>query len=458
MEIQGIKLALDANDADDGDRGRQIRGALIAGIAAIKKTPVGYRVPSQSNAGTYIVSVDDEPFCSCPDFERRQQPCKHYYSVLCLIQREELPDGTVKETTQAVSVKYTQDWPAYNAAQMNEGDYFLKLYRSLCDTVEQPPQTTGRPRLNLADALYGLGIRVFSTMSARRAMFHIGVAKERGLLNRNISATSIFRYMEDPSIKPVLRHLITMSALPLVSVERNFAIDGTGFSTNVYDSWEDTKWGKKKSKSKFLMAQVLCGVKTNIVAVADVDTEQTGDAPHLNRLLTETMEYFDVQQLSADKGYLSANNLLAIKDKGVLSFIPFKDNSVIHKNPKKAADETWNRLLNYYRFHRAEFDEHYHRRSNVESTMRMIKAKFGGNVRSKNPEAQENEALLKILCHNIACLVSSMYELGIPTPTFDEGVRLESREIPVLSHVTPTPVRLPLEHPSFLEPMRAVAL
>ena len=454
MEIQGITTALGPNDPDDGDAGRQLRGALIAGIASISKTPVGYKVPSQSGNGSYIVSVDDEPFCSCPDFERRLQPCKHVCSVWCLIQREEMPDGSFKETTKAVRVKYSQDWAAYNQAQMNEGDYFLTLYRSLCDTVEQPPQTAGRPRLHLADALYGLGIKVYSTMSTRRAMFHIGVAKERGLLNNDISPTSIFRYMEDPSIKPTLRHLITMSALPLVSVERNFAIDGTGFSTNVYDSWDDTKWGKKKSKSRFLMAQVLTGVKTNIVAVADVDTEQTGDAPHLNRLLTETMQYFDVQQLSADKGYLSKDNLLGIKDKGVLGFIPFKENSVMHRNAKTAADETWNRLLHYYRFHRAEFDEFYHRRSNVESTMRMIKAKFGGNVRSKNPEAQENEALLKILCHNIACLVQSMFEHGI-NPTFDGGVSIEPREIPLLSHVTP--VNEPVKHPSFGESIRVIA-
>ena len=222
MEIQGIPTALGPNDPDDGDRGRQIRGALIAGIVSITKNKLGYSVPSQSGAGSYVVSVDDGGYCTCPDFKRRQQPCKHVYATWCLIQREELEDGSVRETTEAVRVKYTQDWPAYNQAQMNEGNHFLTLYRSLCDTVEQPPQTAGRPRLNLADALYGLGIKVYSTMSTRRAMFYIGVAKERGLLNKDISLTSMFRYMEDPSIKPTLRHLITMSALPFSLCGKEF--------------------------------------------------------------------------------------------------------------------------------------------------------------------------------------------------------------------------------------------
>ena len=47
----------------------------------------------------------------------------------------------------------------------------------------------------------------------------------------------------------------------------------------------------------------------------------------------------------------------------------------------------------------------------------MIKAKFRDHVRSKTDVAMKNEALCKVLCHNIGCLISAIYELGI-TPTF----------------------------------------
>ena len=57
--------------------------------------------------------------------------------------------------------------------------------------------------------------------------------------------------------------------------------------------------------------------------------------------------------------------------------------------------------------------DHYHKRSNVETAFSMIKAKFGGSLRSKNPEAQVNEALVKILCHNICVLIQAMYALGV---------------------------------------------
>ena len=56
---------------------------------------------------------------------------------------------------------------------------------------------------------------------------------------------------------------------------------------------------------------------------------------------------------------------------------------------------------------------HYHKRSNVETTFSMIKAKFGERLRSKTEIAQINEALCKVLAHNLCCLIQSIYELGI---------------------------------------------
>ncbi len=64
-------------------------------------------------------------------------------------------------------------------------------------------------------------------------------------------------------------------------------------------------------------------------------------------------------------------------------------------------------------FNRAAFNEHYNKRQNVESTMMMIKSKFGDSIRNRTPTARKNEVYCKVLCHNICCLIQSMYELGI---------------------------------------------
>jgi hypothetical protein len=57
----------------------------------------------------------------------------------------------------------------------------------------------------------------------------------------------------------------------------------------------------------------------------------------------------------------------------------------------------------------------------------MVKRKFGDALRSKTDTAMRNEALAKFVCHNVCCLISAMYELGID-PRF--GEKMPEEEAP----------------------------
>jgi transposase len=74
-------------------------------------------------------------------------------------------------------------------------------------------------------------------------------------------------------------------------------------------------------------------------------------------------------------------------------------------------------MLGYFMLHRDEFMDRYHLRSNVESTFSMLKRTFGDSVRSKGDLAMKNEVLAKLVCHNLCCLISAMYEMGV-NPVF----------------------------------------
>jgi transposase len=125
-----------------------------------------------------------------------------------------------------------------------------------------------------------------------------------------------------------------------------------------------------------------------------------------------------MSQVSADKAYLSSDNLQTVIDHNAMPFIPFKSNSVAESktNPNNAL---WKRMFHFYSYNQDRFMASYHKRSNVETTFSMIKAKFGDRLRSKTTTAQINEALCKVLAHNLCCLIQSIYELGIE-PTFWE--------------------------------------
>ena len=123
---------------------------------------------------------------------------------------------------------------------------------------------------------------------------------------------------------------------------------------------------------------------------------------------------FQMKEVSADKGYLGASNMLATLQRGAIPYIPFKSNSVPDSRGSYGAkSELWSRMYHFYALNRAEFLQHYHKRSNVESTFSMMKRKFGDSIRSKTDTAMTNETLCKVLCHNLVVLIHEMHELGI---------------------------------------------
>jgi transposase len=70
---------------------------------------------------------------------------------------------------------------------------------------------------------------------------------------------------------------------------------------------------------------------------------------------------------------------------------------------------------------REGFNSRYHRRSNVEAVFSALKRKFGENIRSKNPVAQVNEVLCKLVAYNLTVVVHEMFENGI-APSFQSVI------------------------------------
>jgi transposase len=150
----------------------------------------------------------------------------------------------------------------------------------------------------------------------------------------------------------------------------------------------------------------MVGVRTNVVTSIEVTEANGADYRFFEGLLKTTASRFNVQEVSADKAYLGRSNVAAVGAVGALPLIPLKKGSV------SSGDDLWRRMYHFQKTSPDEFGRHYHKRSNVETTFSMIKAKFGSYVRSKTTTAQMNEVLCKVLCHNLCCLVQAAYEGG----------------------------------------------
>jgi transposase len=391
----------------------QERGLAIAESETVKKNKLGWQVPSQSGNGTYIVNMDNgAPFCTCQHFGTTHKKCQHIYAVEFLVQREQRPDGT-EVITKTMKVTYTQDWPVYNEAQTHEEEHFMILLRDLCNGIQQPEYRFGRPRLPLADVIFGLVFKSYTTMSGRRFTSQLKEAEEIGLISKAAHYNSAFRYLENPELTTLLKTLIEQSASPLKAVETDFAVDSSGFATTTYNRWFDHKWGKERSEAKWIKTHLICGVKTHIVTSVEVTTTESADAPQFPNLVNATAKTFNINEVSADKQYSSKKNLNTVIAVNGTPYIPFKSYSKGSQGTHNKFDGIWQKMWYYYNFNREAFLPHYHKRSNAETTYSMIKMKFGAMVRAKTPVAQVNEVLCKILCHNICVLIQSIYELGL---------------------------------------------
>ena len=219
--------------------------------------------------------------------------------------------------------------------------------------------------------------------------------------------------LESKAATPILHALIKATSAPLKAIESNFACDSSGFSACRFDRWYDKKYGGVKSKKAWVKCHIMCGVKTNIVTAVEIS--DAGDCPQLPGLLAKTRETFKVAEVSADMAYASTDNFCAIEGGGAKHFIPFKSSIT------GGIGGIFEKAFLYFKLHREEFDARYHQRSNVESTFSMVKAKHGDSVRAKTDVAMGNEVLAQFVCHNICCLISAMYELGL-TPEFAQAV------------------------------------
>jgi len=396
----------------------QERGLAIANSNTVKKNKLGWQVPSQSGNGTYIVSLDHgKPFCTCPYYETEHKKCQHIYAVEFIVQRETKPDGTVTET-QIIKVTYTQNWPVYNEAQTHEQERFLELLSELCKGIVQPVQEgAGRRNHPLSDIVMAANWKVYSTVSGRRVMTDLRELETKGFVAKAPSYNSVFDYLGNPVLTSLLKSLIEESASPLKSVETDFAVDSSGFSTKTYSPWYGYKYGSNRKRERWVKVHLMCGVKTHIVTSVEATAYESGDSTQLIPLLNKTAETFSINEVSADKAYSSRQNIHAIENAGGTAYIPFKGNARGMGSPTTGYDGLWHKMWLYYNFNRDTFMAHYHKRSNIESTFAMIKAKFGSSVRAKTPTAQVNEVLCKVLCHNICVLIESIYELGLE-PTF----------------------------------------
>ena len=381
-----------------------------------------FSVRSQDGKGVYLVTLEGgRAKCICPDFVAHNLPCKHVLAVQ-FKQKGLTPLEAAEVEAKRPRPTYRQNWTAYNGGQRAELAMFDEVLLELVQGIQDPnpEKPTGRPRIPFDDLVYCAVEKVYQGLPLRVGHGLQDRLQAEGRIGSSPSRNMTSALLQRVDLTPVLTALVAKSALPLASLERTFAVDSSGFRTNSFGDYCREKYGARVHNT-WVKASILIGTKTHIIPAVILSDGHAADCPQFPGLVDGAVAAgFVLNEVYADKGYLSAENFEAVGRAGGTPYIMFKQNSRGSRRgggPKALGHSPlWKRMWHLFHADPTTYLAHYHGRSNVESVFAAIKKKLGETLRSKNPVAQRNELLCKILAYNITVLIHEAFEHGIPIP------------------------------------------
>lgn len=401
---------------------RERMGRVIATLNKLKFKDGRWLVPSSSGSHHYKVDPDNEkPDCTCMGFIETSAPCVHIFAARYVMNRKRNRDGSVNVREDLVASEadrkrrtYPQNWPAYNAAQVNEKPLFQSLLADLCATIEEPPHPRGRPPIPLADMVFAMTYKVYSGLPSRRFISDLNAAHDNGCISRKQCFNSVLKHFESPKLTTILQNFIVESSRPFSAFETVFAVDSTGFTSGKYTSWRDRNQRNVNYRERnWVKLHVMCGVESNVVTAAEIRERDAGDSPVFPSLYRTTEQNFNIKDVCADRAYQSYRNFRVAEQSGATAFIPFK------KGSRAGGGHLWTKMFHLFHYQKDEFLARYHKRSNVETTFSMMKAKFRSDLRHRTEIAMKNEVYAKVLAHNICRVIHAIHEDGmIPDTLF----------------------------------------
>ena len=343
-----------------------------------------------------------------------------YKHVRPRVKETQLTLGSYSEDeTNSKSVSYSQSWSEYDQANRREKLMFLRIIKAATEElcIKYKYGGNGRPPAYYGDIVKSLLIKAYHNYSSWRTESELKICKAMGIIDDYPKRATINKYMADAKITAMLQDLLKLIAQPLASIETSFSADATGIKRSYGNStWQKMRHTDEEParRKDYVKLHIICGNQTNVICAAKITKGTSHESPYFQKLLLETAENFKPEHVCADAGYLSKSNVKFVRNKLKAKpwIMPKKNTSACTKGRMSA----WNAMFYIYRQHRDFFAEHYHQRSNVESTFSSLKRKFGDYCRCKKSQTQENEILSKLVCYNACILAETLLleELSVP--------------------------------------------
>ena len=308
------------------------------------------------------------------------------------------------------NIPYKQNWPEYDLAKTNEVIFVKRCLQELLTIYlsETNIPKLGRKGYSTKDKIFCMCIKAYYRCDLRKTTSVLKELKALNFIEKVPCYKSIDNFFNDKELNKILDDLILISALPMASIEETGAIDATGLSMSRFDRWVEHKHGTdiKDKKKHFRKLHAIVGTKSNAFISAELTDQYVSDVAMFESVIGDKMKYFKMGSFVADKAYSSRKVMSFLSNIGLNPYIPFRRGST----GVEKGYPIWSKMFDRFFNNHQEYMEIYHSRSNVESSFHMLKQRFGDNLMTKSFTANTNEIKVKILCHNICCLLLESVE------------------------------------------------
>lgn len=308
----------------------------------------------------------------------------------------------MKKTTKT---RYrVRDWKQYNQALVNRGNLTLWINQEALEQWNRPEASTKRgapQRYSQLCIMAILSIGVIMRLPLRQMEgMTQGILKLIGSGLRTPDYTTLCRRRQSISVDLGVRP----SKEP-----RDVVVDGSGLKIYGEGEWKVRKHGPAKHR-RWLKIHMAIDAKTHEVLMTLITINDTSESQMTGGLLEGIAG--QIARVTGDGGYDTITVHEEIAKRGAKAIIPPRKGARIlqHgncKGPPHARDEALRHIRKHGKKHWKQ-SSGYHKRSLVETAFSRIKRNFGSRLRTRNPQGQTNDVLIR--CR----VLNQMTHLGMP--------------------------------------------
>lgn len=215
-----------------------------------------------------------------------------------------------------------------------------------------------------------------------------------------------------------LNWAIAETCSPLMPFVEELILDATGISVTTHGAYRADRYGIASDSPRYLRLSLIMDRRYKIFPVALVTPEKgdkSGELTQAPLLLARAKALgYTARYVLGDLLYSTEGIMDAILAFGAEPVIPFKS---IYSSNRLPASPLMKRFYKLLLADRETFQKRYNSRPLIEAGISALKRRFSEGINSREPIARVNEILLKVLCHNINCLIHAVVEHGLDVPT-----------------------------------------